>query len=231
MIDYRQGDILKADAEALVNTVNCVGIMGRGVALQFRNEFPENYAAYRAARDRGEVQPGRMFLVDLCRLQNPRYVINFPTKRHWKGKSRLEDVESGLVALVDVVRERGIRSVAIPPLGCGLGGLSWIDVRQSIEAALQAVPDVQVLVYEPVGAPVAEQMATPKKAPPMTAGRAALQGDGFLLAHPETHARFDRVVQLIDGFETTFGREMLATVHWVASQEGASSPEDAIARV
>src|SRR5882724_8605130 len=91
MIEFQQGDILRANAEALVNTVNCVGIMGRGVALQFRKEFPENYAAYKAACARGELHPGRLFVVELRQLQNPRYVINFPTKRHWKGKSRIED--------------------------------------------------------------------------------------------------------------------------------------------
>ena len=90
MIELRRGDILKADAEALVNTVNCVGMMGRGIALQFRNAFPDNYRAYKTACDRKEIQPGQMFVFDLTRLENPRLIINFPTKRHWKGKSRLD---------------------------------------------------------------------------------------------------------------------------------------------
>jgi O-acetyl-ADP-ribose deacetylase (regulator of RNase III) len=96
MIERAQGDILKADAEALVNTVNCVGVMGRGIALQFRKAFPENYRVYRAECDNKQVQPGKMLVHDLGRLTNPRYVINFPTKRHWKGKSRMEDIEAGL---------------------------------------------------------------------------------------------------------------------------------------
>ena len=93
MIEYRSGDILKSGAEALVNTVNCVGVMGRGIALQFKNAFPDNFAAYASACKRGEVQPGRMFVFDTGRLIPPKYIINFPTKRHWRGKSRIEDIE------------------------------------------------------------------------------------------------------------------------------------------
>src|SRR5438132_1456423 len=117
MIEYKTGDILTADAEALVNTVNCVGIMGRGVALQFKNAFPENFKAYKAACAREEVQPGRMFVFETGFLANPKYIVNFPTKRHWRGKSRMEDINAGLKALVAVVHDRGIRSIAIPPLG------------------------------------------------------------------------------------------------------------------
>src|ERR1022692_3327281 len=104
MIELAHGDILLADAEALVNTVNCVGIMGRGIALQFRKEFPENYTAYKATCDRGELQPGKMLVYGLHSLQNPRYIINFPTKRHWKGKSKIEDIKAGLATLIDEVR-------------------------------------------------------------------------------------------------------------------------------
>ena len=96
MIEFKTGDILAEDAEALVNTVNCVGFMGRGIALQFKNVWPENFKAYAAACRRQEVQPGRMFVFETGRLTNPRYIINFPTKRHWRGKSRMEDIEAGL---------------------------------------------------------------------------------------------------------------------------------------
>ena len=123
MIEITTGDILNCEVEALVNTVNCVGVMGRGIALQFKRRFPENFLAYAAACQRQEVQPGRMFVFDTGQLTLPRYIINFPTKRHWRDQSRLEDIDAGLVALVATVRERSIRSIAIPPRGSGRGGL------------------------------------------------------------------------------------------------------------
>jgi O-acetyl-ADP-ribose deacetylase (regulator of RNase III) len=315
MIELTRGDILRADAEALVNTVNCVGVMGRGIALQFRKAFPGNFNSYRAACERGEVQPGRMLVHDLGRLENPRWVINFPTKRHWKGRSRMEDIEAGLEALVKEVRDRGIRSIAIPPLGCGLGGLDWRQVRPRIEAAFGGLPNVNVLLFEPAGAPEPKAMVRDRHAPSMTVGRAALVGlvrrylgaamdptvtlleihklmyfmqesgeklrlhfakapygpyaenlrhvlsaiegyflqgygdaedrpdkqielvagswelaEGFLADHPETLGRFQRVVRLIEGFETPFGMELLSTVAWVATHEAASTAEEAVAR-
>ena len=315
MVELTHGDILRADAEALVNTVNCVGIMGRGIALQFRKAFPENYKAYKAECDREAMQPGMVFVHDLKRLMNPRYIINFPTKRHWRSKSRIEDIDAGLKALAEEVLKRGIRSIAIPPLGCGLGGLDWQDVRPRIEAALRDLPGVRVLLYEPKGAPVAEKMAKDKRVPRMTVGRAALLGlmrrylagvmdpfvslleihklmyfmqeageelklryqkavygpyaenlrhvliriDGhfisgygdaddrpdkriepepeaarraavFLQGHPETCRRLDRVGDLIGGFESPFGMELLSTVHWVAARERARTVEEAVAR-
>src|ERR1700693_2272492 len=149
MIEYSTGDILQADAEALVNTVNCVGIMGRGIALQFKNAFPENFKAYVAACKREDVQPGRMFVYETGQLTNPKYIINFPTKRHWRGKSRMEDIDAGLEALAHEIRKRRIRSISLPPLGSGLGGLDWREVRPRIEAALCSLDDVHVIVFEP----------------------------------------------------------------------------------
>jgi O-acetyl-ADP-ribose deacetylase (regulator of RNase III) len=154
MIEFTTGDMLRADVEALVNTVNCVGIMGRGLALQFKNVFPENFRAYEAACARAEVQPGRMFVVETGQLR-PKLIINFPTKRHWRGRSRMEDIASGLTALVDEIGNRRIRSIAIPPLGSGLGGLNWADVRPRIVAALDQLDALNVIVYEPTGAPAA----------------------------------------------------------------------------
>jgi len=315
MIEYRKGDILTADAEALVNTVNCVGIMGRGIALQFKNAYPANFKAYAAACARGEVQPGRMFVFETDKLGNPKYIINFPTKRHWRGKSRLQDIESGLVALAQEIRERNIRSIAIPPLGSGLGGLHWPDVRERIEAALLGFNNVDIIVYEPTGAPNPQVMARTQVAPDMTSGRAALVGlmhrylsgvmdpfvtllevhkllyfmqetgeplrlryvqgpygpyaenlshvlrrieghlvsgyaDGgdnpakqlelvpgavaeaehFLQDHADVRGRFDRVAELVAGFETPFGLELLATVHWVVRQLGATTPDEVVAK-
>lgn len=175
MIRYRSGeDILASDAEALVNTVNCVGVMGRGIALQFKKAYPDNFRAYASACKLSEVRPGRMFVFDTGRLTNPRYIINFPTKRHWRGKSRMEDIESGLNALVTELRNRDITSVAIPPLGAGLGGLPWSEVQARIEATLANLPGVEVTVFEPTGGPTADRMVKSGKAPRMTAGRAAL---------------------------------------------------------
>lgn len=153
MIEFTTGDILNADAEALVNTVNCVGVMGRGVALLFKKAFPENFKAYSAACARGEVQPGRMFVFETGCRANPKYVINFPTKRHWREASRMEDVDTGLIALAETVRKHGIRSIALPALGCGLGGLNWSEVRPRIETAMRAVEQVHVMVFEPHSPP------------------------------------------------------------------------------
>jgi len=314
MLEFATGDILKAEAEALVNTVNCVGVMGRGIALQFKNKFPENFKAYVAACKKQEVLPGRMFVFATGKLASPQYIVNFPTKRHWKGKSRMADIESGLEDLVRVINDMGIRSIALPPLGSGLGGLDWNDVRQRIEGAL-TLPDVRVIVYEPAGAPQSDVMAHTKEVPVMTAGRAALIGltrrylaglldpfvtllevhklmyflqergeelrlkynkapygpyannlrhvlnaiEGYFITgyadggdrpdkelqlvpgavkdaelelqkHPEVRERFERVADLVNGFESSFGLELLATVHWVVKREKAGTLEDVIRR-
>jgi O-acetyl-ADP-ribose deacetylase (regulator of RNase III) len=303
VIRYVQGDILEAQSEALVNTVNCVGVMGRGIALQFKQAYPANFKAYAAACKREEVRPGRMFVFDTGELTNPRYIVNFPTKVHWRGKSRLEHIESGLEALVSEVKTRGIGSIAIPPLGSGLGGLDWAEVRPLIDRAFAELPEVEVEVYEPVGAPAPRLASTEK--PKMTAGRAALvaligrylgglldpainllevhklmyflqvageplrlryakawygpyaenlrhvlmeveghlisgytgEGDSpnavleilpgaatdaeeFLSSNHETQSRFVRVAELVEGYESPYGLELLSTVHWVANEGG-----------
>ncbi len=153
MIELKTGDVLREDVEALVNTVNCVGFMGRGIALQFKRAFPENFRAYSAACRRHEVQPGRMLVFDAGKLTHPRYIINFPTKRHWRSKSRIEDIEAGLETLVSVILEQRIRSIAIPPLGTGLGGLEWADVCPRIERALLPLADVRVVLFKPQAGP------------------------------------------------------------------------------
>ena len=174
MIECKQGDILRADVEALVNTVNCVGVMGRGIALQFKKAFPQNFKAYATACKNEEVQPGRMFVFETGQLIYPHYIINFPTKRHWRGASRIQDIDAGLQALVETIGQYEIRSIAIPPLGSGLGGLNWSEVKSRIEAALQPLTDVRIVIYEPHGAPDTETMVCNRKVPKMTAGRAAL---------------------------------------------------------
>jgi O-acetyl-ADP-ribose deacetylase (regulator of RNase III) len=319
MIVVSRGNLLTAEAEALVNTVNCVGFMGKGIALQFKQAFPANFKAYAAACDAKQVVPGRMLIHDNGGLVNPRWIINFPTKRHWRGNSRLEDIASGLTALVADVQRLGIRSVAVPPLGCGLGGLDWAVVRPMIEDAFAALPDVQVLLFEPTGAPSALSMPVRTKRPQMTPARAlfvklmdaysaldytrtllevqklayflqaagqplrlryeaghygpyadnlnkvleAMEGhfvrgygdsqkpdtpiellpgavaeaDAFLADDAPAKERLGRVAALIEGFETPYGMELLATVHWVAHEPspGHEAParlaDEAIERV
>ena len=173
VIEYKQADLLAEDAEALVNTVNCVGVMGKGLALQFKKKFRANFEAYARACERKAVRPGRMFVVDLhgepepagqlpmafaeepgaysASAERPRYIINFPTKDHWRRGSRMQYIEDGLRDLAREIRERGITSVAVPALGCDLGGLEWDEVRPRIEAALGGLEGVRVVVFEPRG--------------------------------------------------------------------------------
>lgn len=314
MIELKQGNLLEEETEALVNTVNCVGVMGKGIALQFKQAFPEVFKQYKKACDAEEVQPGHMLTVATGNLLNPKYIINFPTKRHWKGRSRLEDVQLGLVVLVSEVKRLGIQSIAIPPLGCGNGGLDWELVKPLIVEAFVGLPDVLVHLFEPMGAPAVDDMRVATKKPNMTRPRALciqlmdrygmpgyrlsrveiqklayfLQVVGeplklayekhhqgpyahalnYLLQHIEGHfirgygdgtqaseiyvldegrqlaqmvlaedeeaqRRLAQVSDLIEGFETPYGMEMLATIHWVATQDGraAIDPEVAIALV
>ena len=175
MIEHRRGSLLDSDADALVNTVNTVGVMGKGVALQFRQAFPGNYKAYRAACNRGDVQLGRMFVFRRTAEQPPRFIVNFPTKRHWRSRSRLMDIERGLNDLVCVIRDLGIKSIAVPALGCGNGGLRWSDVCPLIESALGDL-DIPVAVYPPQRSPAAESMPVRTATPPLTPSRAALVG-------------------------------------------------------
>lgn len=149
-IALTRGNILTADVEALVNTVNCVGVMGKGIALQFKKAFPDNFKAYETACRHKEVKIGRMFIYDTGQMLNPKLIINFPTKRHWKGHSRYEDIAAGLMNLVEEVGTWKIRSIAIPPLGCGLGGLDWKRVRPMIEQAFSSLPEVMVTLFEPI---------------------------------------------------------------------------------
>jgi O-acetyl-ADP-ribose deacetylase (regulator of RNase III) len=151
MIRYTRGNLLSAEAEALVNTVNEVGVMGKGVALMFRDAFPENTRIYLEAVKDKQVHVGRVLLTHNPSLLQPRWIINFPTKKHWRQPSRIEWIREGLRDLVRVLKEHRIKSVALPPLGCGNGGLEWSQVRVEIEGALAVVPEVDVLVYEPIG--------------------------------------------------------------------------------
>ena len=175
MIDPAQGNLLQAPVEALVNTVNTEGVMGKGIALQFKQAYPLMFRAYEQACKAGEVRLGEMLVHDLGSLVGgPRWIVNFPTKGHWRSKSKLRDVEAGLQDLASVIQRLGIRSIAVPPLGCGYGGLNWSDVRPLIDSVLGSLPDVRVLVFAPGESPVAASMPNRTERPKMTLGQAAL---------------------------------------------------------
>lgn len=152
MIHAAEGNLLDADAEALVNTVNTVGVMGKGIALMFKERFPANFRRYAAACKRDEVATGRVFAVANEELSGPRWIFNFPTKRHWRSPSRLEWIDEGLADLARLLQEHGVTSVAVPPLGAGNGGLDWAEVRPLVARHLGDLPGVDILLYEPTRA-------------------------------------------------------------------------------
>jgi O-acetyl-ADP-ribose deacetylase (regulator of RNase III) len=146
MIEYTKGDILTSDCEAVVNTVNCYGKMGRGLALAFKRQFPAMFLAYKRDCDDGKVKTGSMHV---WKNPNGGWVINFPTKDHWRTPSLMEWIVAGLDDLVQVVKQKEIKSIAIPPLGCGLGGLQWYQVRAEIKRVHdQHWKDIRLVVYE-----------------------------------------------------------------------------------
>ena len=303
------GNLLTQDVDALVNTVNTEGVMGKGIALQFKKAWPAMFKDYEAACRRGEVTPGCMHVWETGSLTGPRYIINFPTKRHWRGRSKLIDIETGLQDLARVIRELAITSIAIPPLGCGNGGLDWREVEPRMLRALEPLAGaVDVLIFAPMGAPDAADQPNREPVPKLTAARAALLalmreyeqvtfepptlvevqklayflqtngealrldfgtaiygpyadelrkslrameghfiigfGDGslpinkaepirvkpeiyegldkYIASHPETSARIRSVLKEIEGFESTYGLELLATVHWVMTHDATA---------
>ncbi|WP_058556468.1 macro domain-containing protein [Thiohalocapsa sp. ML1] len=149
MIRYTQGNLLEADAEALVNTVNTVGVMGKGIALMFKERFPKNMEEYARACKAEQVQTGKMFVTETGELMGPRWIVNFPTKRHWRHPSKMEWISEGLEDLKAFIQRTGVQSIALPPLGSGNGGLDWAQVKREIEARLSELSDVHIVVYEP----------------------------------------------------------------------------------
>lgn len=313
MIEYKNGDILREDVEAIVNTVNCVGIMGRGLALQFKNKFPQNLKEYQLACTNKEVQLGKMFVHQTGQLINPKYIINFPTKGHWKQNSKIEDISNGLDDLITIIEKYSIKSIAIPPLGSGLGGLDWNQVKKLIEEKLKNI-NCTIILFEPLEQKIEKSIT--KEIPKMTAGRAALIGlmdrylkglmdpfislievhklmyfmqesgeelrlkykkaqfgpyadnlrhvlntieghfisgyeDGgdaptkqlklipkaveeaksFLLNKKNTQENFIKVANLVDGFETPFGLELLSTVHWIAKYESSKNTDEIVGKI
>ncbi len=174
MIKFKTGNILKDKSDAIVNTVNCVGVMGKGLALQFKKAYPDNFKRYKTACNKGLVNPGKMFITQSSDLISNQWVINFPTKKHWKGNSKIDYVSKGLEDLVKQIDELGIKSIAIPPLGAGLGGLDWDIVKNRIVDAFKSIDNVVVTVYEPKGNPKSKAMVVNTSRPNMTRGRALL---------------------------------------------------------
>jgi O-acetyl-ADP-ribose deacetylase (regulator of RNase III) len=310
------GNLLTQDVEALVNTVNTEGIMGKGIALQFKKAWPAMFKDYEAACKRGDVTLGRMHVWETESLTGPRYIINFPTKGHWRARSKLVDIEAGLRDLTRVIRELGITSIAIPPLGCGNGGLDWREVEPRMQRALEPFAGaVDVRIFAPMGAPSAAEQPSRESAPKLTPARAALLalmreyervsfepptlvevqklayflqvngealrlafspavygpyadslrkslrameghfitgfGDGsmpiakaesirvkteiyegldrYIAEHPATAARIHSVLSEIEGFESTYGLELLATVHWVMTHDATAMTDSGAA--
>ncbi len=168
------GNLLEADVDALVNTVNTVGVMGKGIALQFKRAYPEMFTEYAKAAKAGSITRGKMHVWETGALSGPKYVINFPTKGHWRAPSRLPDIEAGLDDLIEVVEKLGVRSIAVPPLGAGNGGLDWELVEPLIRRAFARLTGVEVHLYPPGPPPRAAEMLSKDAVPKMTAGRAAL---------------------------------------------------------
>lgn len=152
MIRYTHGNLLDAQDEALVNPVNTVGVMGKGLALAFRHRFDLNHRLYVEACQAGELQVGKVLATETGQAVGPRWVVNFPTKQHWRQPSQLRWVSEGLMDLRRFIAQHRVQSIAIPALGAGLGGLAWPDVRSAIESALAELDDVQITVYEPLTA-------------------------------------------------------------------------------
>lgn len=142
------GNMFDCEAEAIVNTVNTVGVMGKGVALQFKERFPVNYSLYQSACKKGEIQIGKMFITSTNSLMNPKWIINFPTKKHWMHKSSYAYIEQGLDHLLEQVNALNIQSIAIPPLGAGQGGLEWNKVKQIIINKLGSL-NIDITIFEP----------------------------------------------------------------------------------
>lgn len=149
MITYTKGNLLEAPVEALVNTVNTVGVMGKGIALMFKERFAKNMEEYSKACKENRVVTGKMFVTETGELMGPRWIVNFPTKQHWRAKSKMEWITEGLQDLRQFIIDNQVQSIAIPPLGAGNGGLDWKDVKPKVEAALSDLESVDILVFEP----------------------------------------------------------------------------------
>ncbi len=148
-MQYKIGNLLEAETEALVNTVNTVGVMGKGIALQFKEQFPNNFKVYVDACKKGLMKVGELLVVKEHTFSGDKWIINFPTKTEWFRKSQYKFIEEGLKQLADTIRQYNIKSIAIPPLGCGNGGLKWEKVKPLMEKYLGDLTNVDIVIFEP----------------------------------------------------------------------------------
>jgi O-acetyl-ADP-ribose deacetylase (regulator of RNase III) len=314
MIELKQGNLLEADAEALVNTVNTQGVMGKGVALQFKKAFPEMYEDYKKACEKGTVSIGKMHVFRQNSLMEPKYIINFPTKTDWREPSKIEYIKQGVQELINVIKTLEIHSIAIPPLGCGQGGLKWNDVYPVIQEASERLTNVQFIVFPPQKSPKADSIINRTIRPAMNPLRARVLNilshycilgyeltlleiqkllyfmqeageplklrfqkstygpyadnlrhvlhlfEGHFIkgfadgknkpgtnirllpealdearetlqsektGQDDSNNRLNRVTNLIEGFESPYGMELLATVHWTAVHDKTAAKEEA----
>lgn len=170
MISFTNGNILSAQTDALVNSVNTHGVMGKGVALAFKKAYPDNFEFYKKACDEKSFDVGKLLVFPTGKFM-PRYIINFPTKKHWKFPSKMEYIEAGLNALVEKIKELNIKSISIPPLGSGNGKLDWKTVKEMIQDKLQSLQDCEIILYEPGFSP---ETKTEVSQPTLTHARAML---------------------------------------------------------
>lgn len=311
-----EGNLLEAEVEALVNTVNTVGVMGKGIALQFKKAFPKNFKEYEVACRNGEVRLGSVHVHHIGGWTNPKWILNFPTKGHWRARSKLTEIEAGLDDLRNVINDNAIGSIALPPLGCGNGGLSWAEVEPLILRKLDDL-DLELHIYPPAGAPLAADIRVAEERPNLTVARAVLltimsryaeasfaavslieiqklmyfaqaageelrlsftkshygpyadgirhvigrmeghylqgfgdgskpvreaeplrllpaaleEADALLEGNEEVKRRMTRVLGLVDGFESPYGLELLATVHWAVSHSDTQISLDEVVEI
>jgi O-acetyl-ADP-ribose deacetylase (regulator of RNase III)/uncharacterized protein YwgA len=314
-ITITRGDLLKQnDVDAIVNTVNCVGVMGKGIALQFKKKWPDNYSEYVRVCKAGDLRPGKVHVYPLEKSNLPLFIINFPTKDHWKEKSKVEYIKDGLNDLIHQIKKLNISSIAIPPLGCGNGGLNWGLVKSLIEEAFTSHPEVKVKLFEPNYSVTPNQLECNSPKPKMTFGRASILklisiyrsmnygvsrieiqklayflqeaginlnlkfikhhygpyadvlrhalnkmdghfirgvGDGVVESEIEViksalneandfidanqnsglDIKLQRVADLIDGFQSSYGMELLSTVHWLALHENVKTADEAFLKI
>ena len=201
MIQFKKGNLLESMAEALVNTVNTIGVMGKGIALQFKERFPQNYKLYKRASEKKELQIGNMFVTYSNEIEGSKWIINFPTKKHWLHPSKIEYIQKGLDDLKKVIIANNIKSIAIPPLGCGNGGLTWSNVKPLIEEKLNDLYDVDITVYEPSDIAFEKSIERSiKKEPELTAIRAmvlSLMKEYTLLGYTMTLLETQKLVYFL----------------------------------